>query len=419
MVRRGPGTGIQKADGLRYRCGCAIEAAGGFPVSLRLSKTVPFVDLARDHAPLAAELRAAFDRVLGASGFILGEEVERFEAEFASYCEAAHCVGVGSGTAALTIMLQAAGIGRGDEVIVPAHTFIATALAVLHAGATPVCVDVEAGTGLLDPVAVESAIGPATAGVIAVHLYGQVCRMDELRTIAERHGVALFEDAAQAHGATYRGRRAGGLARAGAFSFYPSKNLGALGDGGAICTNDSDLAARSRRLRDLGRDHDAGHAIVAYNERLDGVQAAWLRVKLPHLDGWNARRRALADGYRAQLGGAFELLEETDESPCIYHLFPVRLADRDGVSRELAATGIASGVHYPRALPDQPALRELWPRAAARGQADDPALSARGWAARELSLPIFPGMEADELAAVIAATERVTAGNHVVREAHG
>ena len=198
--------------------------------------TVPFVDLARQHAPIADELRQAYNRVVGSSAFVLGDEVERFEAEFASYCGADHCVGVGSGTAALTIMLQAAGVGAHDEVIVPAHTFIATALAVRHAGAIPVYVDVDYGTGLIEHDAVEAAIGPATVAVLAVHLYGQVCAMDPLRALAERHGLLLLEDAAQAHGATYRGTRAGSLGHAAAFSFYPSKNLGALGDGGAICT---------------------------------------------------------------------------------------------------------------------------------------------------------------------------------------
>jgi len=222
---------------------------------------VPFVDLRRQHAPLRTEILRAFDRVLGASAFILGEEVELFEAAFAEYCEARHCVGVNSGTAALTITLLAAGVGPGDEVIVPAHTFIATALAVVHAGATPVCADVEQATGLLDPASAAAAIGPRTAAILPVHLYGQVCAMDELRALATRHSLALFEDAAQAHGATHRGARAGTLGQAAAFSFYPSKNLGAVGDGGAIVTNDGELAARctaaarSRPSRGLPASH--------------------------------------------------------------------------------------------------------------------------------------------------------------------
>lgn len=362
---------------------------------------VPFVALSRQHEPLAAELQAAFDRVLGSSGFILGEEVERFEAEFAAYCGTAHCIGVGSGTAALMIMLRAAGIGPGDEVIVPAHTFIATALAVEHAGATPVCAEVEEGSGLLDPDAVRAAIGPRTAAVLPVHLYGQVCRMDELRRLAEGAGLALFEDAAQAHGAVQHGRRAGALGRAGSFSFYPTKNLGALGDGGAICTDDGELAAAARRFRDLGRLGGQEHIVVGYNERLDGLQAAFLRVKLRHLEGYNDARRERASRYREQLDGAVELLEEHSGSRCIYHLFPIRVAERDRLGAELRARGIATGVHYPVAVPDHPALPEL---------ADYDTPIARDWATRELSLPIFPELTGDELDQVAVAVRSLVAG---------
>jgi dTDP-4-amino-4,6-dideoxygalactose transaminase len=359
------------------------------------ARSVPFVDLARQHELLAGELRAAFERVLDANAFILGEEVERFEAEFGAYCGTAHCVGVASGTAALQIMLQATGIGPGDEVIIPAHTFIATALAVLHAGATPVCVDVEQSTGLIDPAAVQAAIGPATAAVLAVHLYGQVCDMDRLRELSANHGVLLLEDAAQAHGATYRNERAGGLGNAAAFSFYPSKNLGALGDGGAICTNDGELSARARQLRDLGRDANGIHMFAGYNERLDGLQAAVLRAKLAHLDGFNDVRRSLASVYRASLDGtSFELSAERSESPSVYHLFPVRTEDRDAIASVLAERGIGTGVHYPRAIPDQPALSGL-------GDAAIP--MARDWAARELSLPLFVGLREIEIDAVVSA----------------
>jgi dTDP-3-amino-3,4,6-trideoxy-alpha-D-glucose transaminase len=351
---------------------------------------VPFMDLARHHAPVADELRAAFDRVLGSSAFILGAEVERFEQAFADYCGTAHCVGVNSGTAALSIMLEAAGIGPGDEVIVPAHTFAASALAVVHAGATAVPADVDAETGLLDVEAARAAIGPRTAALLPVHLYGQLCPMDELRELAQRHGLAVFEDAAQAHGAGEPGRRAGALGTAGAFSFYPSKNLGALGDGGAICTDDGALADKARALRDLGR-RGAVHEYRGYNERLDGVQAALLAVKLPHLDGYNARRRAHASAYAERLNGVVELLGERSDGSCVYHLMPVRVADRDGLGAALAARGIASGVHYPVAIPDHPALSEL-------SGHDTPV--ARAWAATELSLPIFPELAADELDAV-------------------
>lgn len=366
------------------------------------SVNVPFVDLARDHQPLAAELRAAFDRVLASSGFILGEEVARFEQEFAAYCGAVHCVGIASGTAALEIMLRAAGIGEGDEVIVPAHTFIASALAVLHAGAIPVCVDVEVGSGLLDPDAVQAAIGSATAAILAVHLYGQACAVQPLRELAQRHGLLLLEDAAQAHGATYLGARAGSLGNAAAFSFYPSKNLGALGDGGAICTDDAELASAARQLRDLGRGSDSSHALAGYNERLDGVQAALLRVKLPHLDRWNADRRRVAAAYCEGLPETVECLMESPSSPCTYHVFPIRVEHRDELAQEFSARGIGTRIHYSLAIPDQPSLRGL-----TRPTTAPPV--AREWAARELSLPIFPAMTDDEIDVVRGALSELRA----------
>jgi dTDP-3-amino-3,4,6-trideoxy-alpha-D-glucose transaminase len=366
----------------------------------QVSTQVPFMDLARQHAPIAGELRAAFDRVLDASAFVLGEEVDRFERRFAAFCGVRHCVAVGSGTAALTIMLEAAGIGRGDEVIVPAHTFVASALAVLHAQATPVCADVEPGTGLLDPAATEAAIGPRTAAILSVHLYGQVCDIGDLQGLCRRRGLALFEDAAQAQGATYRGRRAGGLGHAGAFSFYPSKNLGALGDGGALCTDDDELADRARRLRNLGRSGDAVHALPGYNARLDGLQAAFLGVKLDRLEVWNQTRRGIAAWYRRGLEDV-QLLEEKPDSPCVYHVFPIRVADREGLASALRERGIKTGIHYPLALPDQPLLRSL-------AATETPV--ARDWARRELSLPIFPGLRDDERDAVIDAVNSVACG---------
>jgi dTDP-4-amino-4,6-dideoxygalactose transaminase len=357
--------------------------------------TVPFMDLTRQHEPLMDDFRAAFERVVGASAFILGEEVERFERRFAEFCGVRHCIGVGSGTAALILMLQAAGVGPGDEVIVPAHTFIATALAVRHAGAVPVCVEVEAGTGLIDPAAAAAAVTSRTAAILAVHLYGQACAMDALRALATRHGLLLLEDAAQAQGATLSGRRAGALGTAGAFSFYPSKNLGALGDAGAITTDDDGIAERARKLRDLGRLRGPIHELAGYNERLDGMQAALLSVKLDHLTGWNDARRRHADAYREGLQDV-ELVHERAESPSIYHLFPIRVADRDGLAGALAGYGVASGVHYARSLADQPALPELH-------GADVPV--ARDWARRELSLPLFPELRDDEIEAVVNAVK--------------
>jgi dTDP-4-amino-4,6-dideoxygalactose transaminase len=361
---------------------------------------VPFVALDRQHAGLEDELRAAFDRVLGASGYILGGEVDAFETEFAAYCGASHCVGVASGTAALTLALQAAGVGPGDEVVVPAHTFIASALAVVHAGATPVFCDVDDGTGLIDPDAAAAVVTDRTAALLPVHLYGQACDMDAIGALAQRHSLLVLEDSAQAHGATWRGTRTGTLGTAAAFSFYPSKNLGALGDGGAICTNDAGIAEHARALRHLGQLRKGEHGLTGWNERLDGLQAAFLRVKLPHLDSWNEARRKHAAQLGSLIGGHVRTLEERPESPCIYHLYPVRVGDRDAFAAALAERGVATGVHYSPAVPEQPPFAEL---------PGGPFPVASAWAAEELSLPMFDGLTRAEVeqvadACVAAAT---------------
>jgi dTDP-4-amino-4,6-dideoxygalactose transaminase len=354
------------------------------------TEPVRFVALDRQHAPLHAELTDAFRRLLETSAYTLGTEVEQFEAEFADYCEVRHCVGVASGTAALSLIARASGIGSGDEVIVPAHTFIASALGAVHAGATPVLVDVDEGTGLIDPDAVRAAIGPRTVAIVAVHLYGQMCEMTALREIAKSHGLLLLEDAAQAHGARFNGRRAGSLGGAAAFSFYPSKNLGALGDGGAVCTNDDVLAAKLRRLRNLGQRTKGEHVEIGYNERLDGLQAALLRVKLPFLDCWNDARRAHAARFRALLSSEVRLVEERPESPSVYHLLPARFEDRDAIAAELNAHGIQTGIHYAPAMHGHPALADCSVLAGA-------APAAEAWAEEELSLPMHPDLTSDEI----------------------
>ena len=273
-----------------------LEAAA--PVSNRHRRSVRFVALERQHVPIEHKLHGAFTRLICSSAYTLGEEVERFEADFAAYSEVEQCVGVASGTAALVLILQAYGIGPGDEVIVPAHTFIGPALAVAQVGATPVLCDVENGTGLIDPSAARAAVGPRAAAVIAVHLYGQTCDMAAINAFAGPRGLLVIEGATQAPGARFHGRRAGSLAAAAAFSFDPSENLGALGDGGAVCTNDDQLAAHVRRLRNLGQRNKGEHVELGYDERLDALQAAFLRVKLPCLDAWNERRREHAAQYR-------------------------------------------------------------------------------------------------------------------------
>jgi dTDP-4-amino-4,6-dideoxygalactose transaminase len=365
------------------------------PHSARLTR-VRFMALERQHATIEDELHEAFARVLASSGFILGEEVERFEADFADYCDTAHCVGVSSGTSALSLMLRASGIGAGDEVIVPAHTFIASALAVAHVGATPVLCDVDEGTGLIDPDAARALVGPRTAAILAVHLYGQACDIPAIKEFAGPQGLLVLEDAAQAHGARFDGQVVGSLGAAAAFSFYPSKNLGALGDGGAVCTNDEGLATRIRRLRNLGQRKKGEHIDLGYNDRLDGLQAAFLRVKLPHLDRWNAARRQHAITMRELLPEGTRLLEEREESPSIYHLFPVRVRNRDAVIAELDRLGIDTGVHYYPAVHQHPA----WEGSDLR-HGDVPRASA--WAAEELSLPIHPDLEPEEIDAIVDA----------------
>jgi dTDP-3-amino-3,4,6-trideoxy-alpha-D-glucose transaminase len=370
-----------------------IEPHAGEPPRVR------FAALDLQHAPLNAELHAAFERLLGSSAFTLGAEVERFESEFAAYCQTAHCVGVSSGTAALTLMLRAYGIGPGDEVIVPAHTFIASALAVMHVGATPVLCDVREDTGLIDPDSARAVITRRTVAIIAVHLYGQACEMDALDDIARPHGLLVLEDAAQAVGATYRGRRAGSLGVAAGFSFYPGKNLGALGDGGAICTDDALLATRLRRLRNLGQRAKGEHVEPGYNERLDGLQAAMLSVKLPHLDGWTDARRACAARYGKRLARTVRMAEERPESPSVQHVFAIRVPQRDRVAELLRSRGIETGIHYSRALHQH----EAW--------ADRPRPGslpvAETWAAEELSLPMHPDLEPHEIERVADALEAV------------
>jgi dTDP-4-amino-4,6-dideoxygalactose transaminase len=345
---------------------------------------IPFVDLRSMHEEVMPDLRAAFERVVASSGFILGEEVERFEQELSAHTGTRHCVGIASGTAALTLMAIAAGIGEGDEVIVPAHTYIASALGLLHAGATPVLCDVEEGTGLIDVESAEACIGERTAAILAVHLYGQACDMESVRALAERHGLLVLEDAAQAHGAIDAGRRAGALGTAAAFSFYPGKNLGALGDGGAITTDDDQIAERARQLRDIGQRRKGEHVVPGFNERLDGLQAAFLSVKLKHLDAWNADRRVWAAAYREALAGSARLLEERAADSCVYHLFPIRVPERDELRARLESEGVSTGIHYSPALHEQPAL-------AGRFRRVDELSTSESWAREELSLPIFPG----------------------------
>ena len=309
---------------------------------------VPFLDLASMHEPLHRELANAFQRVLNGGWFILGPETEAFEQEFAAYCGVRHCVGVGNGLDALQLILRGLGIGPGDEVIVPSNTYIATWLAASNVGAQPVPVEPVEGTYNIDPALVEAVLTPRTRAIIAVHLYGQPADMDALASIARKHDLKLIEDAAQAHGARYKGRRTGSLGDAAGFSFYPSKNLGALGDGGAVTTDDDELAKRIRMLRNYGSQQKYLNRLKGYNSRLDELQAAFLRVKLPYLDSWNEHRKSIATSYLERLGNADVLLPAVAPwADPVWHLFVVRSAKRDRLVQKLDAEGIQTQIHYP------------------------------------------------------------------------
>jgi dTDP-3-amino-3,4,6-trideoxy-alpha-D-glucose transaminase len=341
----------------------------------------------------AQDVRDAIDRVIARGWFVLGPEVEAFEVEFARAAGARFAVGVASGTDAIQLMLRALGIGEGDEVVVPALTAAYTGLAVIGARARPVIVDVDSDTLTIDPGACEAAITPRTRAIVPVHLYGQPARMDPLERLAERHGLALVEDCCQAHLATEHGTPVGTRGAGGAFSFYPTKNLGALGDGGAVITNDEPLADRIRRLRNGGQTDRYLHAEAGINSRLDEVQAAVLRARLPRLARWTALRRELASRYRQLLPPSVQPVRERDAGH-VYHLFPVRSAARDALQAHLAAAGIDTLIHYPVPLGEQ--------RAFAGCPAGPCPEAARG--AREvLSLPLHPRLSDGDIARVASA----------------
>jgi dTDP-4-amino-4,6-dideoxygalactose transaminase len=321
---------------------------------------IPFLDLQSPYLELREELDAAYHRVMKSGWYILGKEVEAFESEFASYCGASHCIGVGNGLDALHLILRAMDIGAGDEVIVPANTYIATWLAVTYAGATPVPVEPNELTCNLDPSAIEAAITPRTKAILAVHLFGNPADMAPIMKIARRHGLKVIEDAAQAHGASYQGQRAGVLGDAAGFSFYPGKNLGAFGDGGAVTTNDAFLAERVRVLRNYGSRVKYVNEVKGVNSRLDELQAAFLRVKLNHLDEWNRRRGNLAERYSKGLPDSCLLTPVgTPDAKPVWHLYVVRTNRRDRLQEYLQVRGIGTLIHYPIPPHLQEAYREL------------------------------------------------------------
>ena len=346
---------------------------------------VPFVDLKAQAESLGATYGSLLESIVERGAYTMGPELARFEEDFAGYCGCRYAVGVSSGTDALKLAYLAAGVGPGDEVVLPVNTFIATAEAVSHIGATPVFVDCLAGTANIDPVLLERAMTDRTRAIVPVHLYGQPADMDAIRAVASRRGVPVVEDACQAHGAEYHGRRVGSLGLAAAFSFYPAKNLGALGDGGAVVTNDEEVAARVRLLRNHGQEDKYTHRVVGYCDRLHNVQAAFLSAKLAYLDEWNDSRRAAASRYDAMLAdvAGVDRLTTIDDVLHVHHLYVVLVDDRDRVREALGDADVETGIHYPVPLHLTPAYRSLGYVAG-----DFPA--AEALAGRAMSLPMHP-----------------------------
>jgi dTDP-4-amino-4,6-dideoxygalactose transaminase len=356
---------------------------------------VPFVDLIGQHRAIRQELDAAVRDVIESAAFVLGPAVEEFEGDFAQYLGVDHVVGTSNGTTALSLALLALGVSEGDEVIVPAQTFIATAEAVVHVGARPVLVDVLDTTACMDPAALTAAITPRTRAIVPVHLFGQPAEMQPILDLARSRGIPVLEDACQAHGATYHGRRVGSLGIASCFSFYPGKNLGAFGEGGAVATSDSHLAARVRRLRDHGQSERYHHAEVGYNARMEGIQGAVLGVKLRYLDRWNESRRGHAAYYREWLdGSSVRLPVEAPGREHVYHLFVVRSEDRAELREHLTHQGIQTGLHYPVPLHLQPAFSSM-------GYREGSFPAAEAWAREGLSLPMFAELSRAQLDEVI------------------
>jgi dTDP-4-amino-4,6-dideoxygalactose transaminase len=341
-------------------------------------------------------LRAAFDRVLERSWFVLGAEVEGFERRFAEYCGTGDAVGVASGMDALTIALAACGIGAGDEVVTVAHTVAADALAIARVGARPVFVDVDPVTYTMDPDAAAAAITRRTRAILPVHLYGQTADMEPLLGLAREHGLRLIEDAAQAHGARYDGRVAGSFGDVGCYSFYPSKNLGALGDAGALVTSDPEIADRARELRNYGQRDRYHHAVRGYNSRLDELQAALLSVKLDALEDWNARRRHAAGVYMRELDDRFPKPVEGQRRTHVYHLFVIRSDARDELRRHLAEAGVQTEVHYPIPAHQQQCWDGVDIRTLGLTQTEH-------LAGEVVSLPLFPSITNAQLAQVVEA----------------
>ena len=361
---------------------------------------IPFVNLRAQYLPIRDEVNAAIQRVIDRCEFTLGSEVAAFEAEFAAYCEAAHGIGVNTGTSALHLALLAAGIGAGDEVITVPFTFVATVSAIAYTGAVPVFVDIDPRSFTIDPAAIEAAVTARTRAILPVHLYGQPADMDPILEIARRRGLVVIEDACQAHGALYKGRRAGSLGDIGCFSFYPGKNLGACGEAGMVVTDDAQYAKTVRMLRDWGAERKYEHVLKGYNFRMEAIQGAVLRVKLRYLEGWTAARRAAAARYDAAFAGSGVATPAVmPYAAPVHHLYVIRAPRRQAWQETLAALGIQTGIHYPTPVHLLPAFADLGHR---RGEFPH----AERAAAEVLSLPMFPELTAaqgDEVACAVKA----------------
>jgi dTDP-4-amino-4,6-dideoxygalactose transaminase len=357
---------------------------------------VPFLNLKAQHDPLRAELLASIQEVIDRSAFAGGSFVEKFEEDFAAFCQTRYAVGLGSGTEALWLPLLAFGIGPGDEVITVPSTFMATAEAISYCGAKPVFVDIDEQTYTLDPKQLERAITPRTKGIIPVHLFGQMADMDPIMEIARRHNLYVIEDACQAHGALYKGRKAGSIGHAGCFSFYPGKNLGAFGEAGALVTNDRSLAEKIKILRDHGQESKYHHSCIGWNARMDGIQGAVLRIKLRGLDQGNAARRAHAGFYGEHLAGLADLITPSVAAygMPVYHIYAVRVKERDSILQALAQRGIACGIHYPKPVHLQKAYHSL-----GLGVGSFPV--AEKCADEFLSLPMFPELTPAQIESVV------------------
>ena len=363
--------------------------------------SVPLVDLKAQYEPLKLEIQAAWDEALGSMRLFLGPNVQAFEKNFAAYLGVTDAIGVSDGTTALHLALRACEIGPGDEVITVSHTFIATAEAILLAGARPVFVDIDPLTFTMDPSQIEAQITPRTRAILPVHLYGQCADMDAIMEIARRHGLVVIEDACQAHGADYKGRKAGSMGTLAAFSFYFSKNLGAYGEGGMVTTSDPDLARRVRMIRDHGSEKRYIHEMLGWNGRLDELQAAALRIKLPHLDGWNEQRRRAAASYNQALGSAnqehdLSLLTplEANDRRHVYHLYVIRSLDREGLRSHLNEQAIGTGIHYPLPVHLQKPFMEF-----GSGQGSLPVTERI--VNEILSLPIYPEISQEQIDRVV------------------